>query len=118
MRITNVKKKYVPRPLSANRVRLAEVYADSDRPIYNGDVAGDFDWRRTHEAPCSPREALDAAWPKLAEFFPGLDRASVKVHYSRHCGCSMCPCSPGFVVTGPSALRTNGVKLMIWLKPA
>lgn len=103
--------------LDGKRTRLAEVYADSGRPILNGDIVGDFAWRRTHEVPCSPAAVLDVVWPRLEEVFPTLKRSDVQVRYSRHCGCTMCPCSPGFVVTGPGA-ASDGTKLMIWLRPA
>lgn len=30
----------------------------------------------------------------------GLDPTNVRANWSKHAGCSMCPCSPGFILTG------------------
>ena len=30
----------------------------------------------------------------------GIDPDTVRVNWSKHAGCSVCPCSPGFIITG------------------
>jgi hypothetical protein len=55
---------------------------------------------------------VDRAWDKLNRFIVSHKRKiakgvleqmfkdEVKINWSKHAGCSMCPCSPGFIATG------------------
>lgn len=84
-------------------------FVDMDRPIMNGDVIGDFQWRRDHKAPLTRKQALKY----FSEIFQNFGLEVEKVSYSRKAGCSMCPCSPGFVVTLKDAFYT-GRRIAIW----
>lgn len=71
--------------------------------VPRGDAAVDAECDRWNRA--YVRIARDAAQEALAEAF-GID--GVKMRWDRNAGCSMCPCSPGFVVSDErvvSALR-------------
>lgn len=80
--------------------RVAEIYVKwAERPLNQGDIVGDFGWRRTHEQPMSP-EQVQIALEKLQLLGQGKENADkLKITYSRNCGCSSCPCSPGYVVS-------------------
>jgi hypothetical protein len=67
---------------------------DVDRPFNNGDIMGDFAWRRTHAAPVKPSELKKKLIDRLAPL--GIEIENVS--YNRYAGCSSCPCSPGYVV--------------------
>ncbi len=85
-----------------------------ERPIENGDILGDFAWRRNHRPPhhLKPQvlelvsEALDIPIDEL------------RVEYNRKAGCSMCPCSPGFIVrgAGPNAWMHDQARSR-WIPP-
>jgi len=85
------------------------VFADHDRPFDKGDLAGDFAWRRQHQAPYSPKELLE----KLTEKFAGTGIEVVSAKYSRKAGCSTCPCSPGYIVAIKGSY--GGPRRAIWL---
>ena len=72
---------------------VLKVYVEVERPIDNGDIAGDFEWRRTHKRPTSPKNIK-----RLLKRDFNVDPDMVDVAYDRNCGCSMCPCSPGYRV--------------------
>jgi hypothetical protein len=86
------------------------VFVNSNRPFDKGDLVADFVWRQTHKKPYSNKEILDAIEPVLES--RGLD--VVKIRYDKYAGCSMCPCSPGYVVTVEPGY--DGGKIAIWLK--
>ena len=45
----------------------------------------------------------------LPELFRRFDLPEdTKVQWSQHAGCSMCPCSPGFIVKGDNLMGPNG----------
>jgi hypothetical protein len=70
------------------------VFADWNRPFNKGDINADFAWRRTHNMPYPKKEILAAIAEKLSEFKINPRR----IIYSKKAGCSMCPCSPGYVI--------------------
>lgn len=76
-------------------VRVAKVF-ESKRPIANGNVLGDISWRMAN-ANSDTRvktQALKAAYAEILN----VPVESVKVSFSKYCGCSACPCSPGWDV--------------------
>lgn len=85
------------------------VFVDLDRPFKQGEIIKDLIWRREHSKPFANNEILEAIAPYLNEHGLTVERIS----YSRKAGCSMCPCSPGYVVycNEPS----NGYSVGIWL---
>lgn len=66
----------------------------------NGErVADDAGWRKYNRAEMQiMRKHMTAA---LAATEPVFDDRGLKFSFSRKAGCSMCPCSPGFVFEGP-----------------
>jgi hypothetical protein len=52
--------------------------------------------------------------PILAEHY-GLDPNMIKLNYSQHAGCSMCPCSPGWIVRAPASLAFQAND--VWVSP-
>lgn len=46
------------------------------------------------------RVILDKVAAEIDARFPEVGMARAKMTFDRHAGCSMCPCSPGFVVKG------------------
>ena len=72
-----------------------KVYIDDQRRPMNsgGTVLQDIEWRRNHTQPTKPADIKRF----LADRY-GLDADAIRVRYDRHCGCSMCPCSPGYRV--------------------
>lgn len=41
----------------------------------------------------------------------------LKVKWDKHCGCSMCPCSPGFRIFGDNSIKLKGDLLFEgWIK--
>lgn len=86
-----------------------------DRPGVK-DILGDFQWRREHAVKFSSKYILEVIAAVLKE--RGLEIVNLK--YSRKAGCSMCPCSPGYVgyrksVNGSSRF-CPARRLIIWLK--
>lgn len=74
--------------------RIVVFVQTPDRPIDNGDVIGDFAWRRNHEAPLPAREVLEL----VKSYLEANDYIAEGAFYSRKAGCSMCPCSPGYII--------------------
>lgn len=108
----NVEKKARQEMKKRPSKRLAEVYVRDERaprPFEKGDIAGDLAWRREHSAPLSVR-ALRALLSDIGE--EALSKAAT-IRYSRKCGCSMCPCSPGFVVLADEESLDD--KRLVWL---
>jgi len=99
------------------RVRIANMFLDQDRPIKRGNILGDFEWRRTHEAPLSSKEIV----PLIKGYLQSrdIDPEEVTAQYDKYTGCSMCPCSPGFKVfvpipeEGSGAYRTDDIWLTL-----
>lgn len=97
--------------------RIAEVYGaePTSRPGM-GDIAADFAWRRS----CGPtkdkafREELrQLVEETIAREFPAFAGVPIKIRWDRHCGCRMCPCSPGYVVDLVD--RSSVSKINIWV---
>ena len=86
------------------------VFIKNQRPLDKGDLVGDFVWRRVHKKLYSNEEILDVIEPVLMSKGLGV----VKIRYSKYAGCSMCPCSPGYVVTVEPGY--DGGKIAIWLE--
>jgi hypothetical protein len=82
------------RPREYKTVCVYVELPEEQRPLAKGDIAGDFKWRRTHNAPLKPKQARELIFPILQA--QGLEPK--EVFYDRYAGCSMCPCSPGFTV--------------------
>lgn len=87
--------------------RVAMVFADDKRPIMEGKILEDLQWRRTHDTPIKPSLVLAAIKPYLPE-------GQYTIGYSRYAGCSACPCSPGYIikrkrVVGEYSFRTREV---------
>ena len=76
--------------------KIMSVYADSDRPFNKGDILGDFDWRRSHSRPVKTKVIKALVIPILEK--EGYNPKNVSINYDKHCGCSSCPCSPGYAV--------------------
>lgn len=74
--------------------RVVVFVSSPDRPLRQGKILEDFAWRRNHEAPLSPTEILELVGPYLKQ--RGFE--IINAFYSRKAGCSMCPCSPGYIV--------------------
>ena len=70
------------------------VFADSNRPISKGDIVGDFSWRSTHKTLFPKKQILDLVKPILDS--KGI--IPTRISYSRKAGCSICPCSPGYII--------------------
>jgi len=102
-------KDYADRGYGEQRKLLVFV-EEPDRPIVNGDIINDFAWRREHASPYANKDLLAAlkSIPELGPYYIS------SVRYSRHAGCSMCPCSPGYVVSLTEPYL--GKKRAVWLK--
>ena len=59
----------------------------------NGDLVDEFIWRRNHDH-LPPKQILEAVRPVLE----AAGYVVVSVSYSDKAGCSMCPCSPGYLI--------------------
>lgn len=92
----------------------AIVFLSQDRPFSKGDIVGDLVWRREHQPALSPNDVLTLCREKLEE--AGIRNPTIK--YNRKAGCSMCPCSPGYVIYdgGNEQKRIPYNRLIIWLK--
>lgn len=86
------------------------VFADSKRPFTSGNILDDFAWRRSHEMPYPTKEILKVISPELKKY--GI--SPTRITYNKKAGCSMCPCSPGYVVYDGSLI--TGQRIAIWLK--
>lgn len=92
--------------------KFLQVYVPSERPFENGKILEDLAWRRNHEKPNHLKPFVaEAIKSFLADKDHTLD--DVTIVYDRYCGCSMCPCSPGFVVR--SKKRMSTMRFDIWL---
>lgn len=89
------------------------VYADIDRPINRGDVRGDIAWRRMDHGKANKDKILNALEPFFTEKAVTRDDITF-FSYDTYAGCSMCPCSPGFVIKFSKNLDRS---YDIWLKP-
>jgi hypothetical protein len=93
--------------------RNLAVYVDISRPFDRGDIVADFAWRRSDHMTADKEKVLAALEPFLEK--KGLTRADIlSCRYDRFCGCSMCPCSPGFTV---KLKREIDHSYDIWLEP-
>lgn len=54
-------------------------------------IIEDFKWRQAFQ-PTTQTQAVKRAIAK----FLNVDSSSVRVIFDKHCGCNMCPCSPGW----------------------
>lgn len=50
------------------------------------------------------REILEKISSQVSETLGGI---KIKVVWDRHCGCSMCPCSPGYRIKGDISFRST-----------
>ena len=91
--------------------RIGEVYYAPDRPGMQ-DIEGDFVWRRTHKPAATIEAIRQAIIGPLIEKFGEQALKDLKIRHSRYCGCTMCPCSPGWIVKS-NVISTR--KLLIWL---
>lgn len=85
---------------------------EEDRPIYNGDILGDFAWRRQVDYSGIAKNALFQKFilQVLKEKFQKeFTREEVSFRFDRKAGCRMCPCSPGIVVK--SKINSNTTHL-------
>ena len=77
--------------------RVAEVFVNvKDRPLFDtesGGILRDIIWRQEHAAPV--KENVVKAWVAKQLNIPA---ELLIVTYNRNCGCTMCPCSPGYEV--------------------
>jgi hypothetical protein len=92
---------YDPSPGNHRTKCALRVFIEDDRPILNGDIAGDFNWRRTidySDLAAHPdfKEHIRAWLSKNYGLDLDLDEVSIK--FSQYAGCAMCPCSPGLLV--------------------
>jgi len=87
------------------------VFPPESRPGMS-DILGDFAWRREHKKPFSEREILDAVRDTVIR----LGHRIKSIKYSRKAGCSMCPCSPGFIINTDQDDYHRRNKIAIWLK--
>jgi hypothetical protein len=76
--------------------RIATVYVSGVRPFDQGDLIGDFAWRREHSAPVAPKVMLALIAP---DFYKKHFVKIRKISYDRKAGCN-CGCSPGYKVWG------------------
>jgi hypothetical protein len=75
--------------------RVARIYVDQkERPINQGKIIEDFAWRRNHKPPKLNKKLAEL----MKKYFDAnnIKYEDIIVRYSRYCGCTMCPCSPGF----------------------
>lgn len=97
--------------------RIAEVYgAEATQRPGMQDIVQDFAWRRS----CGPskdkafrQELRRMVEEVVAREFPLFAGCELKIRWDRHCGCTMCPCSPGFVVELVGRYSIN--KVSIWV---
>lgn len=101
------------RPDRERRVanRLSVYVPEPDRPINNGDILGDLAWRRNHKPPKIKKQVIEALVPFLKENNLTPENI-ISIGYDKYCGCSMCPCSPGYVVK----LNRNIGSFDIWME--
>jgi len=92
------------------------VFVDmGDRPFATGGTIGDdFAWRRTHESPLPPQVVLDF----VKDYLKAHGHEAVSAFYSRKAGCSMCPCSPGYIIRLKDPYRGNVKAIWITSKTA
>jgi len=76
--------------------KIMSVYADDERPFNKGDIVADFAWRRNHSSPVKSKVIRNLVIPILEK--KGYNTKDISVNYDKMCGCSMCPCSPGYTV--------------------
>jgi len=93
--------------------RIAEVYYSPDRPGMQ-DIVADFQWRRDHTPPRVIPQIRDTIMAAIVSKFGVNFVDNLEIRHSRHCGCSMCPCSPGWVVKAKG--RETFEKLLFWLE--
>lgn len=76
------------------------VFIKRGNPFYNDNIVDDIVWRRIHNAPMT-RKVMQEVLQRLGIFekWGITDLTKVSITYSKKAGCSMCPCSPGYVVS-------------------
>lgn len=95
LKITQSTKKYT-KDYRHNRKSVL-LFIDGERPLNNGgNPIDDIIWRRTHDQPLSNETVKKLLTEMAFEEFP---QTVVSVKYDRKAGCTMCPCSPGYVIT-------------------
>jgi hypothetical protein len=79
---------------------LLRVFISDHRP--NGeerpgmkDIAADFAWRRSVKMTDVKK---DATFKKVIAEFVQKPESDLLYRFNRHCGCAMCPCSPGILI--------------------
>jgi len=110
--VTRVRSQY------SKTTKIARVYADEARPSETGgSVVDDLMWRRTHEQPT--RNEIIAGFIAEELDKQGIEFKTIKAKYNRFCGCSMCPCSPGYdiIITKGEGQRFPSFKIFdIWIE--
>lgn len=89
--------------------KTVRVYADDARPGPSN-ILADIAWRRNHVQPFPTKVIAEFVAPILKG--EGIEIQSIR--YDKYCGCSMCPCSPGYVVTVKQPY--DGHRFDIWLE--
>ena len=92
--------------------KLLRVFIDDERPIEQGDILGDFAWRR--EVTYTPI-AKDKTFRQTIADYLGCDVEGLKFVFDRYCGCSMCACSPGIVVYSKEPVPFDHKSPAIWV---
>lgn len=85
---------------------IALVFVSEQERPGGSDFVEDFVWRRTHAEPAELK--LAAARTALAGLGVESPPEDLRVDYDRKAGCSMCPCSPGFVIRSETLAPRHG----------
>ena len=93
--------------------RIAEVYYSPDRPGMHN-IIEDMKRRLSHRPPRVIPQIRDTVMTIIVAKFGVNFVDNLEIRHSRHCGCSMCPCSPGWVIKAKG--RETFDKIMIWLE--
>lgn len=104
--------------LRGNYYRLGEVYIEDQRPMEKGGtILDDIEWRRNHDVPFRPDIIEDNIIAELEK--RGYPSSHLDIKYSTKAGCTMCPCSPGYIVRVRQDFVEGSLlkaKFSIWLK--
>jgi hypothetical protein len=95
---------------STKTARLFTIFTSFDRPGMS-DVIGDIMWRRSVSSDKETIALIRKKLPQMLKTFAkkhphlaeslDLDAAKATVRFSNKAGCTVCPCSPGYVVRVP-----------------
>jgi hypothetical protein len=77
-----------------------------------GDLAADFAWRRSVKMTDVKK---DPTFRKVIAEYLQRPEAELVYRFNRHCGCAMCPCSPGILIQDGKSTYQSASVYDVWV---